>query len=199
MGLIASFINHGNKHRISQAFVLIVILVFVCIPISLHAEQSSCVPCHTSAEKLREITDISKRLKQATSLQTIETEGKESDKERGELAPYEKAEISREFLNKNIHGTIDCTVCHGGNGNGVDMESSHKGITKKLSISSPSPCEKCHRDIAQLDGSNFHISPALLARHEWLPLREKHLGSLDCMTCHNPSLKSPTKDCCTCH
>jgi nitrate/TMAO reductase-like tetraheme cytochrome c subunit len=199
MDFIASFINHGNKHLMSLAIALIVIPVFLCIPIALHAEKSSCVTCHTSTKNLKEITDTTKRLKQASPLQTIETEGKESDKVRGELAPYEKAEISREFLNKNIHGTIDCTVCHGGNANGADMESSHKGVTKKLNLSSPSSCDKCHSDIAKLDGINFHISPALLARHEWLPLREKHLESLNCTTCHNPSLQSPTKDCSTCH
>jgi hypothetical protein len=90
-----------------------------------------------------------------------------------------------------------CVTCHTSAKSFKEITDTSKRL--KLSLSSPSPCEKCHRDIAQLDGSNFHISPALLARHEWLPLREKHFGSLDCMTCHNPSLKSPTKDCCTCH
>ncbi|MEA3471098.1 MAG: hypothetical protein U9R24_05235 [Thermodesulfobacteriota bacterium] len=138
-------------------------------------------------------------MKLTTSSQSIETEGKGSSEERGQLAPYEKIEISRKFLDENIHGTIACIVCHGGNANGVDMESSHKRVTKELSLSSHSFCDKCHSDIAKLDGINFHISPALLMRHEWLPLAEKHLRSLDCMTCHNPSLKSPVKDCGTCH
>lgn len=199
MGLITSFTHHGNKHFISQSFILIVILLFLSIPISLHAEKSSCVTCHTSAKKLKEITDTFKRLKQTTSSQSIETEGKGSGEERGQLSPYEKVELSSEFLDKNIHGKIACTVCHGGNANGADMESSHKGVTKKLSLSSSSFCDKCHSDIAKLNGINFHISPAVLIRHKWLPLAEKHLGRLDCMTCHNPSLKSPIKDCSTCH
>ncbi len=194
MGLITSLGNRGIINRISLSFVVIVIPFFVFTPTALDAGESNCVTCHTNPERLKKLTDAN-RQRQTTSPQTNEKSGDL----RNLLAPYERVEISSTFLKKNIHGTIACTACHGGNAKGVDMESSHNGVTKKISPPLPSSCKKCHGDTTQLDGTNFHISPALLTRHEWLPLAEKHLGTLDCAACHDQSPESPTKDCSTCH
>lgn len=35
--------------------------------------------------------------------------------------------------------------------------------------------------------------------HDWLPHAKLHMTEVDCMTCHDPSLKAPIKDCKQCH
>ncbi len=43
------------------------------------------------------------------------------------------------------------------------------------------------------------LKPAPPERHSWLEQPELHLKKVDCLTCHDPSLKSPIKDCQQCH
>ena len=43
------------------------------------------------------------------------------------------------------------------------------------------------------------LKPAPPERHNWLEQPELHLKKVDCLTCHNPSLQSPIRDCQQCH
>jgi len=43
------------------------------------------------------------------------------------------------------------------------------------------------------------LKPAPSVRHNWLEQPELHLKKVDCLTCHDPSLKSPIRDCQQCH
>jgi hypothetical protein len=43
------------------------------------------------------------------------------------------------------------------------------------------------------------LKPAPSVRHDWLEQPKLHLKKVDCLTCHNPSLQSPIKDCQQCH
>ena len=43
------------------------------------------------------------------------------------------------------------------------------------------------------------LKPAPPERHNWLEQPELHLEKVDCLTCHDPSLASPVKDCAQCH
>jgi len=43
------------------------------------------------------------------------------------------------------------------------------------------------------------LKPAPPIRHSWLAQPERHLQKVDCLTCHNPALPSPLKDCLRCH
>jgi len=43
------------------------------------------------------------------------------------------------------------------------------------------------------------LKPAPSVRHNWLEHPELHLEKVDCLTCHDPSLASPLKDCQECH
>ena len=43
------------------------------------------------------------------------------------------------------------------------------------------------------------LMPSPPVRHNWLEQPELHLKKVDCLTCHNPQLQSPIKDCQQCH
>ena len=43
------------------------------------------------------------------------------------------------------------------------------------------------------------LKPAPAVRHNWMEQPELHLNKVDCLTCHDPSLQSPIKDCQQCH
>lgn len=76
----------------------------------------------------------------------------------------------------------NCLSCHGNN----KLFLTEKDVAESWEV-------KANKDVF------VPLKPAPSVRHNWLEQPELHLAKVDCLTCHNPELKSPIKDCRQCH
>ena len=129
-------------------------LLFWSFPTALSAQESSCVSCHTSAEKLIETI---------RAIETSKAEIKEKG-QKGDVAPpgsYEKWLVDAGFSDEDAHGEISCEECHGGNPEDNNWKTAHMGLTKDPSYPDPSQCcGECHEEIVEGDETSLHINLA---------------------------------------
>ena len=111
------------------------------------------------------------------------------------MEPQDQFLVSTDFLERDVHGTIACTTCHGGDLTATSKEGAHRDIIRDPTYPDPSQsCGPCHRDITALNGKNVHVTlepfKRKVARRCNPELSGAAAGKLEdaleahCMTCH---------------
>lgn len=112
-----------------------------------------------------------------------------------QLAPHEKVFVDREWFSEDpVHGSIACTVCHGGNSEDDDWRTAHSGVMKDPSWENlQNSCGLCHADIVETFATSLHatLQPYVIAINARLSSDKIVREAVDnaredhCMSCHS--------------
>jgi hypothetical protein len=71
------------------------------------------------------------------------------------LEVWQKVFVNNAEFVKDIHGTVGCVICHGGDNTAPDKSVAHQGL-----VADPSEvnCSTCHEDIAETNGVCLHAT-----------------------------------------
>jgi thiosulfate/3-mercaptopyruvate sulfurtransferase len=75
------------------------------------------------------------------------------------LEVWEKVLINADAVQKDVHGYIPCTQCHGGQ-NVDDKTAAHEGLVRDPSADAMTACGSCHKNIAPYQEYSLHYNLA---------------------------------------